>query len=61
MHAVLVLRAAASMQEDLAAAKQESDRLLTEHERALDAESARVYAAEQRAGHLRQQTQVTWR
>ena len=49
------------MQEDLAAAKQESDRLLTEHERALDAESARVYAAEQRAGHLRQQTQVTWR
>lgn len=58
---VLVLKGAPIVQEGLTAAKRESDRLLTERERALDAESARVYAAEQRAGHLREQTQVIWR
>ncbi|CAL8470293.1 g9835 [Coccomyxa elongata] len=43
------------MQEDLAAAKRDSDRLQTERERALDAESRRVFAAEQRAQQLRDQ------
>ncbi|BDA44331.1 hypothetical protein COCOBI_05-5150 [Coccomyxa sp. Obi] len=43
--------------EDLAAAKRDSDRLHKEREQALDAESARVYAAEMRVRQLREKMQ----
>lgn len=56
-----MLKGAPTLQEDLAAAKRDSDRLQMERERALDAESRRVFAAEQHAQQLREQMEVTWR